>query len=251
MASIPEDVHDDRDILSMTDLLALKDSIPPEQFYPNALLNQFDSKLAFGDTKSKMEERAQRATTLLAISAAKRASPTCSRGRPSAPRHATHGSPSAIYLNGGFTSDATLGSLPAAGEGIIPHFPSYEERDRTVSCKENLAEHSYSNSIDSPNTPPTVMEQPTRDRAFQSPSKLSASCTSAREAVDKKDRNPNSIKKKNKEDELIPNALKMDNKFKVACSVASLLIFFHDKDFKGAHSVFKKTFFYIVMHSLA
>jgi hypothetical protein len=31
----------------------------------------------------------------------------------------------------------------------------------------------------------------------------------------------------------IPNALETDNRFKVACSVAALLLFFHDKDFKG------------------
>jgi hypothetical protein len=31
----------------------------------------------------------------------------------------------------------------------------------------------------------------------------------------------------------IPNALKTDNRFKVACSVVTLLFFFHDKDFKG------------------
>jgi hypothetical protein len=50
MDSIFEEVHNDRDILSMTDLLALVDSTPPERCYPNALLNQFDSKFAFGDT---------------------------------------------------------------------------------------------------------------------------------------------------------------------------------------------------------
>jgi hypothetical protein len=75
------------------------------------------------------------------------------------------------------------------------------------------------------------MEQPTRTRAFQSPFKLSASRTSAREAIDKKDSNSNIIKKK--EDELFPNALETETNFKVACSVAALLMFFHDKDFKG------------------
>jgi hypothetical protein len=52
MASTPEDVHDDRGILFMMDLLALTDSTPLEQCYPNALLNKFNSKLAFGDKKA-------------------------------------------------------------------------------------------------------------------------------------------------------------------------------------------------------
>jgi hypothetical protein len=69
MASIPEDVRDKRDILSMTDLLALTHSTPLERCYHNALLNQFDLKLALGDTQSSMEERAQRVTTLLEIAA--------------------------------------------------------------------------------------------------------------------------------------------------------------------------------------
>jgi hypothetical protein len=81
------------------------------------------------------------------------------------------------------------------------------------------------------------MEQPTRARAFQPPFKLSDSRTSAREVVDQKDSNSNSIKKNKKEDELfIPNALETDNTFKVACSVDALLMFFHDTDFKGKTS---------------
>jgi hypothetical protein len=119
MASIPEDVHDDRDIVSMTDLLALTDITPSERCYPNALLNQFNSKLAFGDTKSTMEERAQRATTLLSIATAKRTPPIHSKGRHSAPREMTHGSPMALYPHAGFIPDTMLCSLPAAGEGII------------------------------------------------------------------------------------------------------------------------------------
>jgi hypothetical protein len=102
------------------------------------------------------------ATTLLGISAAKRASPTRSRGRLSAPHEAAYDSHSAVYSHGGFTPDATLRSFPAAIEDILPHLPGYEERDRTVSFKDSLAEHSDSNSIDSPNTPPKIMEQPTR-----------------------------------------------------------------------------------------
>jgi hypothetical protein len=75
MASIPEDVRDDRYILSMTDLLALTDITPPERCYPNTLLNHFYSQLAFGNTKSSMEERSRRTTTLLAIATTKRAPP--------------------------------------------------------------------------------------------------------------------------------------------------------------------------------
>jgi hypothetical protein len=162
MASIPEDVRDNRDILSMMDLLALTDSTPRNNATQNTLMTQFDSKLTFGDTKRSIEERSRRATTLLAISTDKRASPTRSRGRLSAPHEATYDSHSAVYSHGGFTPDATLGSFPAAIEGMLPHFPGYEERDRAVSFKDSLAEHSDSNIIDSPNTPPKIMEQPTR-----------------------------------------------------------------------------------------
>jgi hypothetical protein len=60
MAIIPKDVRDDRDILSMMDLMALTDILPPEICYPNALFTTFDSQFAFGDTKSSMEERSRR-----------------------------------------------------------------------------------------------------------------------------------------------------------------------------------------------
>jgi hypothetical protein len=145
-----------------------------------------------------MEERARRATPLLVTTVAKRAPLIHSRGRISAPHKVTHGSPLAVYTHRVFTPDATLGYPPSAGEGIIPHLPGYEERYRTFSFKDNLADHWDSDIIDSPNIPPKVMEQPIRARAFQPPFKLSASCTSAREAVDKKDSNSNSIKKKKK-----------------------------------------------------
>jgi hypothetical protein len=200
-------------------------------------MNQFDSKLAFSYTKISMEEIARTATTLLAVAASKRAFPTRSRGLPSAPCDASHGPPSEVYPHGGFTPDVTLRSLQAAGEGMIPHLPGYEERDRTVSFKDSLAEHTDSDSIVYPNTPPKVIEQPTRARAFQLPFKLSASCMSAREAVEKKYSNPNRIKKNKKEDEMfILNALETDNELKVACSVAALIMFFHYNDFKGKTS---------------
>jgi hypothetical protein len=68
--------------------------------------------------------------------------------------------------------------------------------------------------------------------AFQLPFKLSTSCLSAKDAIIKKDGGDGN-KKKGKEDELfIPNATKMDNHFRVACSVAALLLFFHDRDFR-------------------
>jgi hypothetical protein len=123
MASIPEDVHDDRDILSTMDLLALVESTPPERCYPNALLNQFDSELAFGDKKMSIEERARREATLLAIAAVKRSPPTRSRGHHSAPHEATHGLPTALYPHKDFTPDMMLGTLPAVGEEIIPNLP--------------------------------------------------------------------------------------------------------------------------------
>jgi hypothetical protein len=55
---------------------------------------------------------------------------------------------------------------------------------------------------------------------------------SAKEASDNKD-GSNRKKNKKKEYELfIPNALEMESSFIVACSVAALLLFFHNKDFK-------------------
>jgi hypothetical protein len=80
------------------------------------------------------------------------------------------------------------------------------------------------------------IEPPKRARAFQSPFKRCAWRKSTREANDKKDSTVNSSKKKKKKKEgelCIPNALETDNTFKVACSVAALLLFFHDMDFKG------------------
>jgi hypothetical protein len=70
MASIPEDVRDDRDILSMMNCMALTDIIPPDRCYPNALLTAFNSQLAFGDTKISFDEVTRRAITLKAIAAA-------------------------------------------------------------------------------------------------------------------------------------------------------------------------------------
>jgi hypothetical protein len=55
---------------------------------------------------------------------------------------------------------------------------------------------------------------------------------SAREASNKEDGRDDK-KKKKKEDELfIPNALEIESRFRVACSEAAMLLFFHDKDFK-------------------
>jgi hypothetical protein len=62
------------DILSMTDLMALTDILPPESCYPNALLTAFDSQFDFGDTKVSMEERSMRATVLKAIAPEQHAS---------------------------------------------------------------------------------------------------------------------------------------------------------------------------------
>jgi hypothetical protein len=69
MASIPEDVHNNINILSMADLMALTDIIPPHWCYHNALLIAFNSQLSFGDTQS-VEERSRWAATLLVIAAA-------------------------------------------------------------------------------------------------------------------------------------------------------------------------------------
>jgi hypothetical protein len=142
-----------------------------------------------------------------------------------------------MYPPAGFVPETTLASLPPVGKGIIPSLSNNKGPERSISFKDSLADLSDGNSIDSPNIPPEShykTQPPKRALAFQLPFKLCASRTSAREAHDKKDNAINSSKKKKKEDELfILNALETDNRFKVACSVAALLLFFHDKDFKG------------------
>jgi hypothetical protein len=141
MASIPEDIRDDRDILSMMDLQALTDSTPPEQCHPNALLNQFDSKITCRDTKISMEERAWRATTLLVITAEKWSSPTRSRGSHTAQHEETPSSPTALCPHVGLIPETMIATLPPAGEGIIPSFTGNKEQERTVSFKDSMAPH--------------------------------------------------------------------------------------------------------------
>jgi hypothetical protein len=183
-----------------------------------------------------MEERSRRATTLLAIADAKRAPPSRSRVTHNVQHDAAHDTPEALYPPAGFIPDTMLATLPPVGEGIIPPLSGNKEQERSVSFKNSLADLSDSDSIEShkiPAAPHYETEPPKCTRAFQSPFKLSASCTSARGARYKKDRTTNSTNKKKKEDELfIPNAPETDNKFKVAFSVAALLVFFYDKYFK-------------------
>jgi hypothetical protein len=76
-------------------------------------------------------------------------------------------------------------------------------------------------------------QSPKRAKAFQSPFKLYASCLRAREAHENKDDNNCSKNNKKEEELFIPNALETDKRFKVACSVAALLLLFREKDFKG------------------
>jgi hypothetical protein len=237
MAITPVDVHNDKDILSMMDLLALAEITPPERCYPNALLNKFDSQLDFGDTKSSMEERSRRETTLMAIAAAHRAPLSRSREGHEAQHEATPSALSDMYPPAGFVLETMLVPLPPSNEGIIPSLPNNKGPERSVSFKGSLSDLSDSDIVDSPKIPPEShyeIHPPKCARAFQSPFKLCASRTSAREAHDKKDNTINSSKKKKRDDELfIPNALETDNHFKVACLVATLLLLFHDKDFKG------------------
>jgi hypothetical protein len=53
--------------------------------------------------------------------------------------------------------DATLGTLPSAGEGILLRLPGYDECDRTVSFKDSLADHSESDSIEYPDPSSTPL----------------------------------------------------------------------------------------------
>jgi hypothetical protein len=129
-----------------------------------------------------------------------------------------------MYPPAGFVLEETLAPLPSAGEGIIPSRPNNQGQERSVSFRQSLADLLDGDNIGGP---------PKRDRDFQSTFKLFASRTSAWEAYDKKDNSNKNSNKNRKEDELfIPNALEMDNRFKVACSVDALLLFFHNKDFK-------------------
>jgi hypothetical protein len=75
MSSKPKDIRDDRDILSMIDMMTLTNILPPERCYPNALCTAFHSQFTFGDTKISMEERSMRATAMKAIAVAQQASP--------------------------------------------------------------------------------------------------------------------------------------------------------------------------------
>jgi hypothetical protein len=95
--------------------------------------------------------------------------------------------------------------LPLPFNTIIPAISPKRDQDRKVSFHDTLADHMDSDSIDSPLTPLPVShydgQQPARARAFQSPFKLSASCTSTREASDKKVGSDGN-KKKKREDKL-------------------------------------------------
>jgi hypothetical protein len=68
---------------------------------------------------------------------------------------------------------------------------------------------------------------------FQSPFKISAPCLSAKDTSGKKDGGDGNNNKKRKDDLFTPNALEMDNYFRVGCSVAALLLFFYDREFHG------------------
>jgi hypothetical protein len=64
MNSIPDDVRNDRNFLSVMDMLALTDILPPEICYPSTLCTTFHSRFAFGDTKISMEEQTRRAVEM-------------------------------------------------------------------------------------------------------------------------------------------------------------------------------------------
>jgi hypothetical protein len=79
MSSIPEDIRNDRDLLSMTDLLDIMDILPPEKCYLNALSTTFHSHFAFGDTKSSTEEISRRVTAMKVIAETQQAYPLRAR----------------------------------------------------------------------------------------------------------------------------------------------------------------------------
>jgi hypothetical protein len=56
---------------------------------------------------------------------------------------------------------------------------------------------------------------------------------STKEASDKKDESGGNKNKKKQDELFIPDALERESRFRVACSVAAQLLFFHNKDFKG------------------
>jgi hypothetical protein len=176
----------------------------------------------------------------MVIAAAQQTPPSQSREGHEAQHEATPSTLADMHPSAAFIPEITLAPLPPAGECIIPSLTNNKGPERSVSFKDSLTDLSGGDSIDLPNIPAEShyeTQPPKRAWAFQSPFKLCASRTSAQEAHEKKHNTINISKKRKKEDELfIPNALKMDSYFKVACSLAALLLLFHDKAFKGGNN---------------
>jgi hypothetical protein len=228
MEIIPEDVRDDRDVLSMTDLLALVDILPPETCHPNALCTAFHSYFSFGDTNISTKERTRWATTMKAIAEAQQVPSSQSITKHDITCDATPDSQTTQYLREGFVPEETQTTLPAAGHGIIPTLPPPRGQDRAVSFQDTLADH-VDSDINSPIESPASRydeQPPSRAMAFHSPFKLSASRMNMKEANDKKDGSNGNKKKKKEYDLFISNALETESHFRVALSVAALLIFF-------------------------
>jgi hypothetical protein len=118
MNIIPEDIRDNKDLLSMADLLALMYALPPERCYPNTLCSAFHLHFDFRDTKSNVEERTQRPTSTKAIAEAQQASPSRARDGRKITYEASLDGQMDTFLQSGFVSEEI--QAPLASQGIIP-----------------------------------------------------------------------------------------------------------------------------------
>jgi hypothetical protein len=82
MEITPKDVHDDRCILPVADLLALTETHPLETCYPDALCSAFLSRFAFKYTYISSEEIIRRTETMKAIMIAQQAPLPSARVQP-------------------------------------------------------------------------------------------------------------------------------------------------------------------------
>jgi hypothetical protein len=164
-----------------------------------------------------------------AITEAQQAPPSQARNRRDITCEATPDSQAVASLQDGVVPEETQTSLPTTCHVIIPTLSPNRGQVRAVSFQDTLVDHTDSGSIDSPLKPPASCydKQPSSlNMAFQSPFKLSASRMSAREASEKRDGSDGNKKKKEEDELLIPNDLETESRFRVACSVAALLLFF-------------------------
>jgi hypothetical protein len=143
------------------------------------------------------------------------------------------------HLSERVSSPWTHRQRPPAGQGIIPAHRLHPGQDKLATFLDGQDDHRDIGNIYPPITPLTSRydDQPSAHAMeFQPPLKRSVSRPSANDTINKKDRDKGKKKKMRDEKLFIPNALKMDNHFRVACSVATLLLFFSDCVFRGKTS---------------